>query len=76
MLTANAAPTGSGQKNPLIAAMTAYLQPHAGNLEALWAHMEDAFMVVYGRAVDKTDAHDVMLCHAAVGPFNMEGHAP
>ena len=46
--------------------------PHAGNLEALWDAMPGAFLVVHGREVDKTNDHDLMLCHAALAPFNLE----
>ena len=62
-------------KSPMtgkVKAMTAYLTPYAGNLEQPTAHMEDAFMAVKGRVVDKNDAHDLMLCQAALAPFNME----
>lgn len=53
-------------------AMTEHLMPHAGNLEALWDAMPGAFLVVHGREVDKTNDHDLMLCHAALAPFNLE----
>lgn len=57
-----------------IAAMTAHLRPHAQNPEALWNAMPDAFLAVWGRKVDRTDDHDLMLCHAALAPFNLEDH--
>lgn len=52
-----------------VAAMTAHLAPHAGNDTALWEHMEAAFKLGFGRAVDKDDAHDIMLCQVAIAPF-------
>lgn len=55
-----------------IAVMTEFLKPHAHSSESLWDAMPDAFRSAYGREVDKEDAHDVMLCHAALAPFQME----
>ncbi len=60
--------------NARIATMTEYLRPHAGSPEALWNAMPYAFLAVWGREVDRTDDHDLMLCHAALAPFNLEDH--
>lgn len=56
----------------VVAAMVAKLEPHGGSLEQLWAHMPEAFQSATGRAVDRADAHDLMLCHAALSNFKME----
>jgi hypothetical protein len=55
-----------------VATMTEHLRPHAGNLKALWDAMPGAFLAAHGREVDKTNDHDLMLCHAALAPFNLE----
>lgn len=57
-----------------ISTMTEYLRPHAGSPEALWSAMPGAFLAAWGREVDRTDDHDLMLCHAALAPFNLEDH--
>lgn len=54
-----------------IAAMTESLRPHAGTIASLWEAMPGAFLAAWGREVDKADAHDLMLCHAAIAPFNL-----
>ena len=58
------------RQNARVAAMTEYLRPHATGLHALWDAMPGAFLAAFGREVDKADAHDVMLCHAALAPFD------
>lgn len=55
-----------------IAAMTESLRPHASTVASLWEAMPGAFLAAWGREVDKADAHDLALCHAAIGPFNLE----
>jgi hypothetical protein len=55
-----------------VAAMTEHLRPHAGSLEALWGAMPHAFLVAFGREINKADAHDLMLCHAALAPLDPE----
>lgn len=62
------------QQNARVAAMTEYLRPHATSLQALWGAMPGAFLAAFGREVDQTDDHDLMLCHAALAPFNLEDH--
>lgn len=57
-----------------IATMTEYLRPHAGSPEGFWGAMPGAFLAAWGREVDRTDDHDLMLCHAALAPFNLEDH--
>lgn len=58
------------RQNARVAAMTEYLRPHSTSLHALWDAMPGAFLAAFGREVDKADAHDVMLCHAALAPFD------
>lgn len=55
-----------------VAAMTAHLRPHAGSPEALWDAVPSAFLAAFGREVDKADDHDLMLCHAALAPFDLD----
>ncbi len=57
-----------------IATMTEHLRPHTPNAEALWGAMPGAFLAAWGREVNRTDDHDLMLCHAALAPFNLEDH--
>lgn len=66
--------TTTNRLSDQIATMTEYLRPHARSPEALWNAMPDAFLAVWGREVDRTDDHDLMLCHAALAPFNLEDH--
>lgn len=58
------------RQNARVAAMTEYLRPHATSPEALWDAMPGAFLSAFGREVDKTNAHDVMLCQASLAPFD------
>lgn len=60
------------RQNASITAMTEHLRPHATSPQALWDAIPGAFLAAFGREVDKADAHDVMLCHAALAPFNLE----
>ena len=55
-----------------VAAMTEYLKPYAESREALWGAMPSAFLAAFGREVNKTDDHDLMLCHAALAPFDLD----
>lgn len=66
--------TTTNRLSDQIATMTEYLRPHARSPEALWSAMPGAFLAVWGREVDRTDDHDLMLCHAALAPFNLEDH--
>lgn len=54
-----------------IAAMVEHLRPHAGSLDAIWEAMPGAFLAAFGREVDKTDDHDLALCHAALCAFDV-----
>lgn len=56
-----------------IATMVEHLRPHSGSLTAIWEAMPGAFLVAFGREVDKDDAYDLMLCHAALGAFDVAG---
>lgn len=60
------------RQNARVAAMTESLRPYATSPEALWDAMPGAFLAAFGREVNKADAYDVMLCHAALAPFNLE----
>lgn len=54
-----------------IAAMVDHLRPHAVSLDAIWEAMPGAFLVAFGREVDKADSYDLALCHAALGAFDI-----
>lgn len=54
-----------------IAVMVDHLRPHAVSLDALWEAMPGAFLVAFGREVDKADSYDLALCHAALGAFDI-----
>lgn len=58
------------RQNARVAAMTELLRPHATSAEALWDAVPGAFLAAFGREADKADAYDVMLCHAALAPFD------
>lgn len=60
------------QPNAGVAAVTEYLRRYASSPSVLWEAMPGAFLAAFGRELDKTDAHDLMLCHAALAPFNLE----
>lgn len=60
------------RQNARVAAMTAYLRPHTVSPEALWDALPIAFLAAFGREVDKADDHDLMLCHAALAPFDVD----
>ena len=57
-----------------IAQIVTLLEPHAASLEALWEAMPGAFRAAMGREVDKADAYDLALCHAALSRFPAADH--
>lgn len=50
-----------------IAHAVALLEPYRENEAAFWDHLPDAFVVAFGRPLDKNDAHDLMLCEVIAG---------
>lgn len=49
-----------------IRAVTTKLAAHRGNEKAIWEHLPVAFAEVFGRPLDREDAHDIMLCQQVV----------